>query len=555
MAKIKIILLFSLCYASTSLGYFKQSETNLIVSTPLGQLRGTTLTSRKGEKILSFLGVRYAEAPIGNLRFQPPVPVKPWNEIYDATENPPLCPQSFVDSTKEDCLFLNVYTRSLENEKKPVMVFFHPGGFYEGISSSEFFGPHYILDQDIVLVVPNYRLQTLGFLATGSKEAPGNNGLKDQVQVLRWVQQNIASFSGDPNNVTICGYSAGGMSVTLHMVSPMSRGLFHKAISMSGTAFGVQPIISDQLRLAKKQAQLVNCPEEVDNGLIDCLKSKTSEELSNNLEGYQEFLYDPIWLWMPVIEPDFGQERFLVEHPIKSVVNKRVADVPLLIGVTKDEFGGRSYFVVNNQTALKEFDENYKTIWPIIFGYERDSQFSLNVSEGLRKFYFPGNEIDESKRQGIADLYADSIIGFGSNRGAKLLTQHLNSKVYYYQFSYEGEHSFFYIPGTNDTIPYGASHHDDLFYLFYISLRTPMFTEEPESKIVDNLTTIWGNFIKTGNPNAELYNWPEYDLINQQYLDININLKTSSFMFEERYESEDVITKVTARITKRMGLK
>ncbi|XP_022903453.2 esterase FE4-like [Onthophagus taurus] len=536
MAKIKIILLFSLCCVSTSFGYFKQSETNLIASTPLGQLKGTILTSRKGAKILSFLGVRYAEAPIGNLRFQPPVPVKPWKEIYDATKNPPLCPQSFVNSTKEDCLFLNVYTRSLENEKKPVMVFFHPGGFYEGISSSEFFGPHYLLDQDIVLVVPNYRLQTLGFLATGTKEAPGNNGLKDQVQVLRWVQQNIASFSGDPNNVTICGYSAGGTSVTLHMVSPMSRGLFHKAISMSGAAFGVQPIISDQLRLAKKQAQLVNCPEEVDNGLIDCLKSKTSEELSNNLQGYKEFLNDPIWLWMVVIEPDFGQERFLVEHPIKSVVNKRVADVPLLIGVTKDEFGGRSYFVVNNQTALKEFDENYTKNWPIIFGYERDSQFSLNVSEGLRKFYFPDNKIDESKRQEIADLYADSIIGFGSNRGAKLLTQHLTNKVYYYRFSYKGKYSFFYIPGTNNTVSYGASHHDDLLYLFYISRRTPMFTEQPESKIVDYLTTIWGNFIKTGNPDTKSYKWPEYDLVNQKYLDININLKTSNFMFEQRYK-------------------
>ncbi|XP_022913045.2 esterase FE4-like [Onthophagus taurus] len=533
-----ITVLFLFYLFITVYGNLK-SETNLIVSTPLGQLQGTTLISRKGAKIFSFLGIRYAEAPIGNLRFQPPVPAKPWKNVYDATKNPPRCPQSFVNVTQEDCLFLNVYTRHIptqsHNKNKSVMVFFHSGGFYEGSATSEFYGPHYLLDQDIVLVVSNYRLQTLGFLATGTKEAPGNNGFKDQVQVLRWVQQNIASFSGNPKDVTISGYSAGGASVTFHMVSPMSKGLFHKAIAMSSSGFGAQPLASDLLRLARKQAQLVNCPEDVINDLVECLKTKTSEELSNNILGYKEFLNEPIRLWWAVIEPDFGQERFLVEHPIKSIVNKRVADVPVLIGVTKDEFGGRSYFIVNNKTALREFDEDYKTIWPIVFSYERDTEFSSNVSESLREFYIPNKKILVSNRQNIADIYADCLAGFSSNRGAKLLTQYLSSKVYYYRFSYKGKYSFFYVPNTNNTGLYGASHHDDLLYLFYVSRRTPMFTEEPESKIVDYLTTIWGNFVKTGNPNTDFYKWPEFDLKNQQYLDINLNLSTFSKMFNERY--------------------
>nr|XP_022903454.1 esterase FE4-like [Onthophagus taurus] len=516
-------------------GFLRCASTNPVVSTPLGNLRGTTINTRKGATISAFLGVRYAEAPVGNLRFQPPVPAKPFKDIYDATKNSPQCPQSYYNTTSEDCLFLNVYTRlnNNNNEKKPVMVFFHPGGFYGGTSSSDSFGPQYLMDQDIVLVVPNYRLQTLGFLATGTKEAPGNYGLKDQVQVLRWIQQNVASFSGDPNDVTISGYSAGGFSVTLHMVSPMSKGLFHKAIAMSGAAFGPVPIGTNLERLAKRQGELVNCPIE---NLVDCLKTKSSDELSKNLAGFDEFLHDPLWRWTWVIEPDFGQERFLVEHPIKSVVNKRVHDVPLMIGVTKDEFGGQSFNIVNNKTALKEFDDDYKKIWPIVFGYERDSQLSSNISDGLRKYYFPDNKIDESKRQGIADLYADSIIGFGSNRGAKLLAQHLTNKVYYYRFNFKHRYSFFYLPGSNDTIPYGVSHHDELLYLFYIAPLTPMFTEDPESKIVDIMTTLWTNFVKTGNPSTKSYNWPEYNLKDQHYLDISLNLRTLSSMFENRYK-------------------
>lgn len=203
--------------------------------------------------------------------------MKPWNETFDATEDGPICVQHtflFPDDMSEDCLRLNVYTKSTSPVKKrPVIVYFHPGGFYELSSQSKSVaGPEYFGDRNIVLVTANYRLGILGFLSTGTKEAPGNNGLKDQVEVLRWIQNNIDRFGGDPNSVTLMGYSAGAMSVTLHLVSPMSRGLFHRAIIMSGAATSQWTIPNNQLYLAKKQARLLKCSDESIESIMECFR-------------------------------------------------------------------------------------------------------------------------------------------------------------------------------------------------------------------------------------------------------------------------------------------
>lgn len=124
---------------------------------------------------------------------------------------------------------MNVYSKDIFTaDSKPVIVYFHSGGFYEGSARSDELGPQYFLRRDIVLVTVNYRLSALGFLSTGTEEAPGNNGLKDQVIALRWVRDHIHAFGGNPHSVTILGYSAGGMSITLHLVSPMSKGLEYK---------------------------------------------------------------------------------------------------------------------------------------------------------------------------------------------------------------------------------------------------------------------------------------------------------------------------------------
>ncbi|GBP24364.1 Venom carboxylesterase-6 [Eumeta japonica] len=219
-----------------------------IVTAPAGALRGRRLLARTAQQTpyYSFKGIRYAQPPHGALRFRAPAPLEPWSGVRDALEEGSVCPHRFMlfDTYKgdEDCLFLNVYTPILPdklagyNPKLAVMVWIHGGAFAVGSGNSFLYGPDHFMGADVVLVTLNYRLGALGFLSLENEEVPGNMGLKDQVMALRWVRDNIDAFGGDPESVTIFGESAGAASVHMHMLSPASKGLFHRAIAQSGLA-------------------------------------------------------------------------------------------------------------------------------------------------------------------------------------------------------------------------------------------------------------------------------------------------------------------------------
>ena len=188
-------------------------------------------------------------------------------------------------------------------------------------------------------------------------------GLKDQVAALRWVKKNIATFGGDPDCVTITGYSAGSWSVTLHLVSPMSRGLFHRAIAMSGSVTYQQRLGTNQKGIAIKQAKYLNCSTDSTETIVSCLQTKSAQDIANtfhifdvrinfnfyiyvehrkllHLCLFQEFYGDPVLRWAPVVEPEVpGVERFLPAEPVDLILQGKVAQVPLITGVNKDEFG------------------------------------------------------------------------------------------------------------------------------------------------------------------------------------------------------------------------
>ncbi|RZC42615.1 COesterase and/or Abhydrolase 3 domain containing protein [Asbolus verrucosus] len=221
--------------------------THPFVTIEEGRLRGKTAEDYLGGTYHSFLGIPYAKAPIGELRFKAPVPVEPWDGVKDATKEGPECPSrhmffGYYVGCEDNCLNLNVYTRELPKDDssslKPVMVWIHGGAFLYGCNKSEYFGPDYLITEDIVLVCINYRLGVLGFLSLEdpSLGIPGNAGMKDMILALKWVQRNIQKFGGDPNNVTIFGESAGSASVHYLYLSPLSKGLFHKAIAQSGSS-------------------------------------------------------------------------------------------------------------------------------------------------------------------------------------------------------------------------------------------------------------------------------------------------------------------------------
>lgn len=189
-----------------------------IVTTTTGQLQGIQLsTGVLQPNYFAFKGVPYAEPPVGNLRFRNPVPHRGWSGVRNAAEHGEHCPHTgwfgLDAGGVEDCLFLNVYTPNLSGNRA-VMFWVHGGAFVSGSGDSWAYGPDHLVNSDVVVVTINYRLGSLGYLATGDSAAQGNWGMKDMVEALRWVRSNIARFGGNPNSVTIFGESAGSVSVS-----------------------------------------------------------------------------------------------------------------------------------------------------------------------------------------------------------------------------------------------------------------------------------------------------------------------------------------------------
>ncbi|XP_059611145.1 juvenile hormone esterase-like [Phlebotomus argentipes] len=307
------------------------------------QLIGRYLSSHSGRGIRAFLGIPYAEAPLGNLRFRDPVPKSPWTETLYADQEANAClgVEYLFGVTEsvgnEDCLYLNVYAPQNPQSKDPlpVMVYFHGGGYQSGNGGKIFYGPDYLLDHDVILVSGNYRLGIFGFLSTNTLDCPGNFGLKDQVEILKWVQKNIGQFGGDRNSVTIFGQSAGGASVTYHTISPLSKGLFHRAIPQSGTLYCLCAKRDEQVSAtnARKLAEAVKCPKDDAKEMIECLRSLSSKELISHFHDFFTWDVYPLVFWGPVVEPE-SEKAFLTEDP--STV-ARIDDIPLMIGITSNE--------------------------------------------------------------------------------------------------------------------------------------------------------------------------------------------------------------------------
>ncbi|KAL7289596.1 hypothetical protein TKK_0016454 [Trichogramma kaykai] len=538
-----------LCLITAASGVMADSQPE--VETSLGRIKGSLMSTRLNRTIYAFRGVRYGKSTAGERRFKPPVPVDPWSGTFDASEEGPSCPLIQVpELASEDCLRLNVYTTKLPTRpravERPVIVFFHPGGFYGFSAQSYVWGPQYYLDQDVVLVTVNYRLGTFGFLSTGDSRAPGNLGLKDQAVALRWIQRNIASFGGDPKSVTIAGYSAGSWSVVLHTMSPMSRGLFHRAIAMSGSPTTPELVPEKQPDLVLRQAKYVNCPSDDIDRALDCLRTVPHQNISDTLPRFYEWYGDPTLVWSPVVEPNVpGLERFVVAQPVDLIRKGQFAHVPLITGVTKDEFSSNAHkaledAVKGDESIYKNFTENWEHAAPIAFQYERDTERSRRISREIRKFYFNDEPITLKNGKRLGEIYADALIGFPTYRFAKLMSEYSRAPVYNYQFTYQGRYSFKVWSDTKK--PTGVVHHDDLIYLFYISFAFPLFKpEDPEFRMVDKLTAMWTNFAKCGNPIPRYNplfrgtNWSVTTPREESYLEIDEKLTMKRKMFAERY--------------------
>ncbi|CAL8073937.1 unnamed protein product [Orchesella dallaii] len=361
-----------------------------VVNTSLGRVRGIVDNSRELRRFYQYIGIKYAESPEGDLRFEAPVPIKPWSEIYQATSWPSPCLQ--FDAIlkgrvlgKEDCLYLNIFTRNVTpKELYPVLVWVHGGGFVAG--SSDMYDPKYFMDHDVVVVSMNYRLASLGFLNTGDELIRGNMGLKDQNLVLRFVKDNIKNFGGDPNRVTLLGESAGAASVHYHIVSPLSRGLFHRAIMQSGNIFCPWAHTRSPGNQAMGFGKSLGCPTDNTTVLVECLRNMDGKTIVKQHAAILSPVHTQDDFFPGSVEAVIRNDTFLAENPFMMLKRGDFNRVPVIFGMNSGEGALKTARMEAHRDVLTTLDSKWHDHVSILLHYNTEMK---NVSQKLRNFYCP----------------------------------------------------------------------------------------------------------------------------------------------------------------------
>ncbi|KAK3912806.1 Venom carboxylesterase-6 [Frankliniella fusca] len=493
----------------------------------VGWLNGRWMRTRAGRRVAAFTAVPYAKPPVGDLRFKAPVPAEPWTGARDSPplESVPVCMQHKGAVTTrgmrrdEDCLYLNVFTPkpsngTLDGTALPVLVWLHGGelgSFNEGGSGA--YGPEYLLDRELVLVTVNYRLGALGFLSTGDAAASGNWGLKDQQLALRWVRDHIAALGGDPARVTLAGQGAGAVSAHCHIMARSSGGLFHRAVSLGGSALsaGLPMTGAAARRLALRLGAALGCREareavtEASSAkqsaeLVSCLRGKPARDLVAPLEGQG---LCPLVTWGPVVEGGEHYEvqevaPFLDAHPVDTLTSGLALDVPWLAGVNINE-GGLWAAAIQGSKQLEVFDSNMNTMAPVCLGFNDTARPEElpDIMQEIREFYFGTNNLTRENLYDLSNMFTDGVVLAGLDEAMRLHAAYLPAAApaYLCVLSHRGQRSAAEAFGQR----LGVVHGDDLYHLFPMGGEQDSTDAAASEKFIDLLVS----FAVTGNPTPE----------------------------------------------------
>ena len=451
-----------------------------VVVTDAGAVRGEV-----GGGMRRFVGLPYAAAPVGLLRWRPPRTHPAWKGTRDATVFGNACPQvaSLLgrQSTSEDCLFLNVFTPLAANaaSRFPVMVWLHGGGLVSGDASA--YLPDALVARGVVVVTVNYRLGVLGFLAQRSlsAESPGhasgNYGLLDQQSALRWVRRNIGRFGGDPRNVTLFGESAGGLSVQAQLASPTARGLFQRAIVESGGYSGSQPSLATGEAAGAAFSASVGCRAPS----AACLRRIPVATLLA-----QQSFFDVT----PVIDG-----KVLTRSITDAFSSGRFNRVPVIEGSNHDEF--RFFLAMNELAGDRPLNSSdYRQALAAQLGVTPSTAAAIAAEYPLGSYPSPS--------VALAAAVTDAAYACKAHAAAQALSRYVST--YEYEFNDEAAPRFF--PGPPVSFPLGAFHAAELQYLFTLQGLPAQLAGDHE-ELSRAMISLWTTFAKTGDPGS---GWPRY---------------------------------------------
>ncbi len=431
-----------------------------------------------------FKGIPFAAPPVGELRWKAPAPVAPWTGVKkaDAFANACMQPPNSQGNTapvSEDCLYLNVWTPATKGgEKLPVIVWIHGGGFSGGSTSIPMYDGAGLAKKGVVMVSVAYRVGPFGFLAhpelsRESGRGSGNYGLEDMIAGLHWVQKNVASFGGDPRNVTLFGHSAGGMAVNQLAASPVAKGLFQRVICMSGGSFaplqtsaqGAPGLGIPALELAESSgAALLKKLGAAD---IRAARALGAEEIQKNAEGR----------FRPVAD------GYVIPSDLYTLYQaRRFNDTPILLGITSDELGG---FGARGPVTPEQFEQQIR------------SQYGPAADTILAAY---PHATDAEAARSTKEVARDSQFGWSTWTWARLQSAQGKGKAFTYFFDH------------HEPTAGGSGHGSDLPYAFRTLGPGPQGAPKPEDqKLSDLMSAYWVNFASKGDPNGPgLLPWPAF---------------------------------------------
>ncbi|XP_012863993.1 neuroligin-4, X-linked [Echinops telfairi] len=508
-----------------------------VVNTNYGKIRGlrTPLPNEILGPVEQYLGVPYASPPTGERRFQPPEPPSSWTGVRNATQFAAVCPQhldersllhdmmpiwftanldtlmTYVQDQKEDCLYLNIYVPTEDgantkkhadditsndrgddedihdqNSKKPVMVYIHGGSYMEG-TGNMIDGSILASYGNVLVITINYRLGILGFLSTGDQAAKGNYGLLDQIQALRWIEENVGAFGGDPKRVTIFGSGAGASCVSLLTLSHYSEGLFQKAIIQSGTALSSWAVNYQPAKYTRVLADKVGCNMLDTTELVECLRHKSPRELVQHAIAPATYHI----AFGPVIDGDV-----IPDDPQILMEQGEFLNYDIMLGVNQGE--GLKFVdgIVDGEDGVtpNDFDFSVSNFVDNLYGYPEGKD---TLRETIKFMYTDWADKDnpETRRKTLVALFTDHQWVAPAVATADLHAQY-GSPTYFYAFYHHCQSEM--KPTWAD-----SAHGDEVPYVFGIPMVGPteLFScnfSKNDVMLSAVVMTYWTNFAKTG---------------------------------------------------------
>ena len=571
----------------------------------LGKLKGIE-ANVFGKRVHAFLGVPFAQPPINSLRFKRTVPVKPWKGVLDATSFKPHCPQHFeiryinkrsplTNDLAEDCLYLNIWSPvdeekgdesdpsssssprgvSKKNKKagKPVMLWFFGGGYSGGSNNiDEFDGRVLASLGDVIVITANYRVGPFGFLDLGVNDAPGNQGLYDNKQALLWTRDNVASFGGDPEQITIFGQSAGAITTGLFMVNNHTSRLFKRAILQSGSPVMLNFFFNRVEDTAERFINAMNCtsvetegdgdddldssessetdattPEEAlaedrkdfqrftkrRNEELSCLMKKSTQEMIIGQKKLMEtafpFTPSPFEEFLPLMATDALKAQPGSKLYYDSLNN--VQDV--LIGSNSDEGSVILHLEIPEIFEQDKIHLNITTLSELkdllVTNFSKEFNIDKTTANLFANLFFSSGQQEDTTLNLVKRLY-NVIGGLAFTCPVAVFADGLTGRgvnVYQYEFGYRSSAS-----------PWGSwmgvTHGDEYIFTFGYPLRYPSKYSKEDAEVSKRMIEIWSHFARTGRvPKQNNKKWPKYSRERGDFMKINYNNSRVSYKIQE----------------------